>query len=228
MTCDAVTLDYEGDNNYLCFDDLVDLCQWLTLHHPHKRFYYTISVRSSLYDIITYSDEHDNHNNQFLKALLSTYFVYDVFQVILVAGNKKYLSINVKGQTFENRMETFIKTLLAQNQEKFVFIGVDNIFKTGKRLLKAYSKTKAIFLLSPAIKEQLANFDNFENRICIYALQIDSTQVVENNSFIRGYLTRRCEVTADFVQQIHKYALIKNSVTNLIKKEKYFWFIFRA
>jgi hypothetical protein len=112
-----------------------------------------------------------------------------------------------------------------------VFIGVDNIFKTGKKLLNKYSRTKAIFLLNPKIFDQMEYFSSFDKkRIVIYALKAKLKEDGLQNSYIQSYLKRRGEIESQFSQIIHKYAIFDQNFgdENFINFANYYWFLFKV
>lgn len=222
-----VTLDYEGDDNYLSFNDLQNLCEWLEVNYPTSRFYYTVSIRSSLYDILKYNKDNNNDVSSFLSCLFVFYKKYSVLKIVLVAGNKKYLTDISKTLSISSRFEKFIQSLTQSNIEKDILIGADKIFKLTKRLMIKYSNTKAVFLYNPSILEQLKHFSEFiNNRKLIYALSVGSIEQGLVNKHIKDYLLRRGVTNDTLEENVSKYALIDNQIDDHKYFNNFSWFLF--
>ena len=221
---DSISIDYEGDHNYLIIDQLEDLLDWVDeSFEQSKRLHYTIAVRST-YDIL-----HDGKEiNQYIQQILLLYGKYKNFHIILVAGNRKYVDISNQKMHMKERFHAWIQELQKTDFGKEVFIGADNIFKLTKTLLHSYDNTKAILLKNPDLEEQKDMFSSeMQSRIGVYSLLIESHEKAITYDYVKGYLQRRGIEEIYHKEKIREYAVQHEEYySNELENNYNFMFLF--
>lgn len=220
---DSISIDYEGDEKYLDIEELIEILGWIqSKAKSRKNLFYTIAMRSN-YDILK-----KEHTNTYIQDLLAIYHKYENFQVILVAGNKKYVDkVNQKLRLSE-RFHTWIQALQKNDSNKTIYLGADNILTLTKSLLQTYETTKAILLKNPMLASQMAFFDLYlQHRLGIYSLAIDSIEKAVNHDYVKGYLQRRGIEEINYKEKIKEYSILQTNLqTEEIKENYNFMFLF--
>jgi hypothetical protein len=185
------------------------LLNWLNdSFHKNKKFLYTIAVRGK-FDIL----EKEKISFQYIRDILNLYQNYQSLQIILVAGNKKYVDVEYQSQRLKDRFFAFTEAFIKKDPSKDIYLGADKIFNLTKLLLEKYRQTKAVLLQNSNINDQKDFFsEKFQFRISIYALLIDSVDSAVENSFFRSYLTRRGVEENNFKQSFHNFAFLKKDI----------------
>ena len=221
---DSVSIDYEGDTRYLSKSQLVDILEWLgSTFVGTKRLFYTIAVRST-FDIL---DEQAT-TFTYIQELLELYKAFENFQIILVAGNKKYVNEENQKKHLQERFHGWIRKLSQCCTNKEIYLGADGMFKLTKKLLHTYENTQAVLLKNPLYDEQYAAFTiELQSRVGIYALLIKSSTEAVESEYIKGYLKRRGVQEIHYKEKINHYAIEKEELKNSqIQKEYNFMFLF--
>lgn len=185
------------------------MLNWLNdSFHKNKKFLYTIAVRGK-FDIL----EKEKISFQYIRDILNLYQNYQSLQIILVAGNKKYVDVEYQSQRLKDRFFAFTEAFIKKDPSKDIYLGADKIFNLTKLLLEKYRQTKAVLLQNSNINDQKDFFsEKFQFRISIYALLIDSVDSAVENSFFRSYLTRRGVEENNFKQSFHNFAFLKKDI----------------
>ena len=221
---DSVSIDYEGDTKYLSKNRLVEILEWLhSTFVGTKRLFYTIAVRST-YDIL----DQKATSYSYVQELLELYSIFENFQIILVAGNKKYVAEQNQKKHLQERFHGWIQKLSEYDRTKEIYLGADGMFKLTKNLLHTYENTQAILLKNPLYDDQFAYFTlELQSRVGVYALLITSKDEAVKSEYMRGYLKRRGIQETDYKEKIYFYAIEKEALKNSqVRKEFNFMFLF--
>lgn len=219
---DSVSLDYEGDANYLSIAEIQEVLTWLQeTFERTKTFSYTIAVRSK-YDILHIEEKAGGY----VSKLLELYKQQSNFQVILVAGNKKYVSQAYLKMPLRERFETWIEILNSLDSTKDIYLGADKVLSLTQKLMHKYENTKAVLLKNAQVEEQLNTFaEILRSRVGVYSLLITSSEEAIEKDFIQGYLKRRGIQEREFKEKVLDYSLEIDFITNQ-QNQKRFNFLF--
>lgn len=217
---DSISIDYEGDSRYLTIAVLTEILSWMeTQSNTRKKLFYTIAIRSK-HDILV----EERIAGQYVHDLLNLYETYTNFNVILVAGNKKYVDQTSQKLSLSLRFHTWVQELLKRDSTRIIYFGADNIFKLTKTLLETYDRTRAILLKNPALQRQMNFFSSeLQHKLGIYSLAIESAEKAIQYDFVKGYLQRRGIDEIQYKEKIEEYAV---SHTNFLNKNYNFMFLF--
>lgn len=204
--------------------ELQEVLSWLQETFDRRKiFSYTIAVRSK-YDILHIEETAGGYITQ----LLELYKRQSNFQVILVAGNKKYVDLAYHKMPLKERFETWIEILNSLDSSKNIYIGADKILTLTQKIMHKYVNTKAVLLKNAQLEEQLNTFaEILQTRLGVYSLLITSSEEAIKRDFIKGYLKRRGIQEHEYKEKILDYSLEKEFVIRQHDQKRFnFMFLF--
>ena len=221
---DSISIDYEGDSRYLTIAVLTEILSWMeTQSNTRRKLFYTVAMRSK-HDILV----EEKIAGQYVHDLLNLYETYTNFNIMLVAGNKKYIDQTSQKLSLSTRFHSWVQELLKRDANRIIYIGADNILKLTKSLLLTYEGTRAVLLKNPALKSQKDYLSSeLQHKLGIYSLAIESAEKAIQYDFVKGYLQRRGIEEIHYKEKIQDYAVSYNEFwTEEIKKNYNFMFLF--